>query len=177
MLQARLEVLLAEWAGGRGTDIQRCHEGSTGPSRNARGGVGVAGPAGPLELTAAYVVGCDGEESTVRRLAGIAFPGQEATRELLRTDVAGIETTDRSFQRLPFASAPQSSVRPAVELLLMPRSLNYANFCRREPVQQSPIAPATRAEQPCCVSVRQYCECVRKPVRVHALPNVSSTSV
>jgi 2-polyprenyl-6-methoxyphenol hydroxylase-like FAD-dependent oxidoreductase len=34
-------------------------------------------PTGPSQLTAAYVVGCDGGHSAVRRLAGFAFPGTD----------------------------------------------------------------------------------------------------
>lgn len=52
-------------------------------------------------LRAAYAVGCDGERSTVRRLAGFDFPGRDATHELLRADVAGIEVPDRRFERHP----------------------------------------------------------------------------
>ena len=35
---------------------------------------------GECRVRAAYLVGCDGGRSTVRRQAGIAFPGTEATR-------------------------------------------------------------------------------------------------
>ncbi|MEU2394623.1 SDR family oxidoreductase [Streptomyces sp. NPDC007369] len=52
-------------------------------------------------LSAAYAVGCDGEQSAVRRLAGFAFPGTDASRELLRADVAGITVPDRRFERFP----------------------------------------------------------------------------
>ncbi|MFJ1974913.1 SDR family oxidoreductase [Streptomyces sp. NPDC087903] len=57
---------------------------------------------GRLErFTARYVVGCDGEDSAVRRLAGIGFPGNGAERELIRADVDGIEIRNRRFERLP----------------------------------------------------------------------------
>ncbi|MGW7365730.1 FAD-dependent monooxygenase [Streptomyces sp. NPDC054841] len=55
---------------------------------------------GVRRLRAAYVVGCDGEESTVRRLTGVAFPGLPARRELLRADVAGVDIPGRRFERL-----------------------------------------------------------------------------
>jgi len=99
--QARVEELLADWALRLGADLRRSHE-VTGLT-DTGGGVVVraTGPAGPLELTAAYVVGCDGETSTVRREAGITLSGTEATRELLRADVTGIQVADRRFQRLP----------------------------------------------------------------------------
>lgn len=55
----------------------------------------------PRTVRGDYLVGCDGEESTVRRLTGAAFPGHDAVRELLRADVAGIDIPDRRFERLP----------------------------------------------------------------------------
>jgi oxygenase len=101
VLQARVEELLAEWAGELGADIRRAHE-VVGLQVGAdRVRVRVDGPAGPLELTAQYLVGCDGEQSTVRELAGFCLAGLEATRELFRADVAGIEIAERRFQRLP----------------------------------------------------------------------------
>lgn len=99
--QTRVEELLTEWASGLDADIRRGHEllGMTALDDRVR--VRVAGPAGPVELTGSYLVGCDGEDSTVRRLAGAEFPGMDATRELLRADVAGINVPNRRFQRLP----------------------------------------------------------------------------
>jgi 2-polyprenyl-6-methoxyphenol hydroxylase-like FAD-dependent oxidoreductase len=41
--------------------------------------VTAAGPAGPVELAARYLVGCDGGRSLVRKLAGFDFPGTAAT--------------------------------------------------------------------------------------------------
>ena len=38
----------------------------------------VSGPTGARTVRSRYVVGCDGEDSTTRRLAGIAFPGTPA---------------------------------------------------------------------------------------------------
>jgi 2-polyprenyl-6-methoxyphenol hydroxylase-like FAD-dependent oxidoreductase len=99
--QTRVEELLAGWAAGLGADIRRRHElrGMTVADDHVR--VDIAGPDGPVELAAEYVVGCDGEESTVRRLAGIGVPGVDATRELFRADVADIDVPNRRFQRLP----------------------------------------------------------------------------
>ncbi|HEU5270253.1 MAG TPA: FAD-dependent monooxygenase [Jatrophihabitans sp.] len=101
VLQADVEKLLAEWAVEHGADLRRAHEVvglRAGPDRVR---VRVDGPGGPRELTAEYLVGCDGEQSTVRQLAGIELVGLEATRELFRADVAGIEIAERRFQRLP----------------------------------------------------------------------------
>src|SRR5205823_3358589 len=55
---------------------------------------------GVHRVRAAYLVACDGQDSTVRKLTGAAFPGQAATRRLLRADVAGIEIPNRRFERL-----------------------------------------------------------------------------
>lgn len=55
----------------------------------------------PVTLSAAWVVGCDGEESTVRRRSGIRLRGLPAQHRLLRADVTGIELPPRGFERLP----------------------------------------------------------------------------
>ncbi|MFE6946251.1 FAD-dependent monooxygenase [Streptomyces chartreusis] len=102
--QTRTEELLQDWVVGLGADLRRGHE-----LRAVRvgedGGAGVeavaAGPGGrALRVRARFVVGCDGEDSTLRRLTGAEFPGRDAGRELLRADVAGIDVPDRRFQRL-----------------------------------------------------------------------------
>lgn len=99
--QTRVEEVLTEWARGLGADIRRGHEVVGLKAAKDRVKVRVGGPASSLELTAAYVVGCDGEDSTVRRQAGIAMSGTDATHELIRADVTGIRVRDRRFERLP----------------------------------------------------------------------------
>jgi oxygenase len=101
VLQARVEELLARWATGLGADLRREHEVRELDVSADQVRVGVHTPAGPVELTGRYLVGCDGEDSTVRELAGIEFPGVDATHELLRADVGGIDVPDRRFERLP----------------------------------------------------------------------------
>jgi 2-polyprenyl-6-methoxyphenol hydroxylase-like FAD-dependent oxidoreductase len=99
--QTRLEQVLADWAVELGVEIRRDHEviGLDGLGDGVR--VHVIGPDGGHSLTASFVVGCDGEESTVRQAVGITMTGTPATRELLRADVTGIEVTERRFERLP----------------------------------------------------------------------------
>ncbi|MEV6009392.1 FAD-dependent monooxygenase [Streptomyces sp. NPDC051976] len=99
--QARVEELLAEWATGLGAVVRREHEllGLTTSDDGVE--VEVATPDGVTRLSAAYLVGCDGEDSTVRTLAGFDFPGSDATKELLRCDVLGLDIPNRRFQRLP----------------------------------------------------------------------------
>jgi len=98
--QHRTEAILGDWAVGLGADLRRGHE--LHGLREDAGGVTVdaGGPAGPGVLRARYLVGCDGEQSTVRRLAGFGFPGTGPTRALLRADVAGIDVPVRRFERL-----------------------------------------------------------------------------
>ncbi|MEU4181247.1 FAD-dependent monooxygenase [Streptomyces sp. NPDC026589] len=100
--QTRTEELLTEWASGLGADLRRRHElRAVRADADAVEAV-VDGPGGnALRVRARYVVGCDGEDSTLRRLTGAEFPGRAPVRELLRADVAGIEVPDRRFQRLP----------------------------------------------------------------------------
>lgn len=73
--QARTERLLEEWATELGARILRGHE-LTGLTQDAeRVTARVAGPDGEYAFTAGYLVGCDGGRSTVRKAAGIGFPG------------------------------------------------------------------------------------------------------
>ncbi|MFP8887415.1 SDR family oxidoreductase [Streptomyces mangrovi] len=99
--QTRIEELLGRWAADLGADVRRGHEltGLTASRDHVEVEAVTAGGA-TVRLRAGYVVGCDGEDSTVRRLGGFDFPGTDAVRELLRADVSGIEIPDRRFQRL-----------------------------------------------------------------------------
>jgi oxygenase len=97
--QTRVEELLAGWAAALGADIRRGHEVLAVTLAADHVEVLAVGPRGPVPLRARYVVGCDGEESTVRSFLGIDFPGADAGLELLRADVAGIEVPDRRFER------------------------------------------------------------------------------
>ncbi|MFJ9840738.1 FAD-dependent monooxygenase [Kitasatospora sp. NPDC101155] len=97
--QTRLEELLASWALGLGVDLRRGHEVRAVRETDAGVVVEYTTAAGPGTLTGDFLVGCDGEHSTVRALAGFEFPGTDSTRELLRADVAGIEVPNRRFER------------------------------------------------------------------------------
>ncbi|GHA18337.1 hypothetical protein GCM10010389_65440 [Streptomyces echinoruber] len=98
--QTRTEAILAEWAVALGAEIRRGHEVTGLTERQDEVEVEAVRPGGTVRLRARYVVGCDGEHSTVRRLAGIDFPGHDAVRELIRADVAGVDIPDRRFERL-----------------------------------------------------------------------------
>ncbi|MEU8432004.1 SDR family oxidoreductase [Streptomyces sp. NPDC029216] len=98
--QTRLEEVLGEWAADLGADIRRGHE-LTGLTVTQDGVLADVRTedGGQRSFRAAYAVGCDGENSAVRRLGGFGFPGTDAERELLRADVAGIDIPNRRFER------------------------------------------------------------------------------
>lgn len=88
ILQSAIERLLEERAAELGVRVRRsCEVIGAGQDQD---GVTVqlrtAEPA-PATLRARYLVGCDGGRSTIRKLAGIDFPGTEATMTALIGDV------------------------------------------------------------------------------------------
>ncbi|MFK0122924.1 FAD-dependent monooxygenase [Streptomyces nigra] len=97
--QTRTEELLQDWARALGADVRRGWEVTGLVQSDAHVELTVAAPDGERRLRAAYVVACDGEDSTVRALTGAAFPGSPAGRELLRADIAGIDIPNRRFER------------------------------------------------------------------------------
>ncbi|NDL56876.1 FAD-dependent monooxygenase [Phytoactinopolyspora mesophila] len=99
LAQADLERLLADWARGMGTRILRGYDVRTVTSSEDAVEIGVHTARGPKRLRAAHVVGCDGDQSSVRRLASFDFPGLPATRELFRCDLTGVDIPDRRFER------------------------------------------------------------------------------
>jgi 2-polyprenyl-6-methoxyphenol hydroxylase-like FAD-dependent oxidoreductase len=73
--QSRLERVLAERTIESGSDLRRGHE-VVGLQQDDDGvTVEVRGPAAPYEVSARFLVGCDGGHSRVRDLTGIAFSG------------------------------------------------------------------------------------------------------
>jgi 2-polyprenyl-6-methoxyphenol hydroxylase-like FAD-dependent oxidoreductase len=84
--QTRVEELLEEWVAERGLPVRRDHQVVGLEQDPDKVTVTVRGPAGESRLHAAYVVGCDGARSTIRRLAGIGFPGTPSTTYSLLAD-------------------------------------------------------------------------------------------
>lgn len=120
--QTRLEAVLQERATELGADVRRGRRLVSLHDRGADVLVETVGTDGSREqLTCAYVVGCDGGDSTVRRLASIGFAGSGARREMLRADVAGLDIPDRRFERHPRGLAtahrwPDGSTRVMVHV-------------------------------------------------------------
>ncbi|WP_149829903.1 SDR family oxidoreductase [Streptomyces tailanensis] len=98
--QTRTEELLGARAAELGARLLRGHRLRALARHRDHIEAEVESAGGTVRLRARYLVGCDGERSSVRQLAGIGFPGQAAERELLRADVAGLDVPDRRFQRL-----------------------------------------------------------------------------
>ncbi|WP_037636432.1 FAD-dependent monooxygenase [Streptomyces katrae] len=88
ILQSDIERLLEEWAAELGVQVRRSSEVS-GIRQDGDGVTVELGTEQPAAATlrARYLVGCDGGRSTVRKLAGIDFPGTEATMTALIGDV------------------------------------------------------------------------------------------
>jgi rifampicin monooxygenase len=83
--QTVTDRLLAEHAAEAGAQLRRGCE-LTGLSQDADGVS--AELADGTRLRSRYLVGCDGGRSTVRKLLGIAFPGEPATTETLLGEMA-----------------------------------------------------------------------------------------
>ncbi|MEU8434180.1 FAD-dependent monooxygenase [Streptomyces sp. NPDC029216] len=88
ILQSAIERLLEERAAELGVRVRR--SAAVSGIRQDEDGVTVeldTADAADATLRARYLVGCDGGRSTVRKLAGIGFPGTEATMTALIGDV------------------------------------------------------------------------------------------
>lgn len=109
--QTHTERMLADWSRGLGADLRRDLELTDVVQHQDHVEASLTGPAGPVRLRASYLVGCDGERSTVRRSAGFTFSGAAASKEMLRADVAGLSVPNRRFERLP-AGLAVAATRP-----------------------------------------------------------------
>jgi 2-polyprenyl-6-methoxyphenol hydroxylase-like FAD-dependent oxidoreductase len=93
--QRRLEVLLEARATRHGVRVLRGHE-VLGFTQDDRGvTVEVRSGTTTTKATAAYLVGCDGAHSLVRKLAGIAFPGftSDQIARIARVTIASDQLT------------------------------------------------------------------------------------
>lgn len=107
--QYKTEAVLAERAEQLGVILLRSHELTEIAEHDDHVVCGIRTPAGELRIQAQYVVGCDGANSTVRRLCRFPVSAKTATKELLRADVTGIQIRDRRFERLEAGFAVAST--------------------------------------------------------------------
>ena len=85
--QSLVERVLEEGALALGAEIRRGHE-VVGIAQGPDGVTAeVSGPGGAYRVRGRYLVGCDGGRSTVRKLAGVGFPGTAPTLGGLLADV------------------------------------------------------------------------------------------
>jgi 2-polyprenyl-6-methoxyphenol hydroxylase-like FAD-dependent oxidoreductase len=123
--QTRVEEFLEEQASKLGVDIRRGHElHALQVTEDA-----VVATVGDERLQAAYLVGCDGSRSTVRKHAGIAFPGTEATRYSLLGDVRLADP-----EALPFGV----TTGPGGSVFVIPRP-GYVRIVTDDPQPDAPI--------------------------------------
>jgi 2-polyprenyl-6-methoxyphenol hydroxylase-like FAD-dependent oxidoreductase len=113
--QPQLERLLCELVGERGAEIRRGHKAIGLSQDDATVTAEVRGPDGTYEVTARYLVGCDGARSRVRDLAGIPFPGttypeiQRLAQTTIPESVTVLENGDLEVDgvgRIPFGFTP-----------------------------------------------------------------------
>jgi 2-polyprenyl-6-methoxyphenol hydroxylase-like FAD-dependent oxidoreductase len=77
--QQALERILGERARDLGIDVRRRHEVAAFRETGDGIEVDVRGPDGPFTLKSAWLLGCDGGRSVVRKLTGFEFPGTDPT--------------------------------------------------------------------------------------------------
>ncbi|WP_326590586.1 FAD-dependent monooxygenase [Streptomyces sp. NBC_01294] len=93
--QFRTERMLEGWVTELGVPILRGYEVTGFHETDGAVVVTVDGPEGHREESARYLIGCDGGRSSVRKLAGIGFPGTDGRRGFFTADVTGIDTRKR----------------------------------------------------------------------------------
>lgn len=86
--QSRIEPIMADWVQELGVPIYREREVTGFTARDDRVDIALSDGA---SLRAKYLVGCDGGRSLVRRIAGIDFPGWDAT---ISNIIANVELTE-----------------------------------------------------------------------------------
>jgi 3-(3-hydroxy-phenyl)propionate hydroxylase len=96
--QRHIERILAGWVAGLGVAIRYGTE-VTGFAQDD-GGVDVALSDGG-RVRAQYLIGCDGGRSLVRKVAGIEFPGWDATTSSLLAEVEMTEEPELGVHRTP----------------------------------------------------------------------------
>ncbi len=95
LFQARIERILADWVEELSVPIYRSHEVKTFTQDET--GVDIALSDGSF-LRARYLVGCDGGRSTIRKQAGIDFPGWDPSVSYLIAEAAMTEVPERNVR-------------------------------------------------------------------------------
>ncbi|MEV8309154.1 FAD-dependent monooxygenase [Streptomyces flavidovirens] len=121
--QSDTEAVLHRWAADSGADIRRGCEVldlADGFLDGDHVEITVDTPDGIRQLRAPYLVGCDGGRSTVRKLAGVDFPGTEATRAMFLADVTGCDLKPRYLgERLPNGMVMAAPLKEGVHRIIV----------------------------------------------------------
>ncbi|HSV65541.1 MAG TPA: FAD-dependent monooxygenase [Mycobacteriales bacterium] len=140
--QSRTEAVLEGWARSLGAEIRRGWDLVELADRGDAVEIAARTPAGVRRLSAAYLVGCDGGQSTVRNAAGFDFPGTAATREMFLADVVGCDLRPRPLgERLPGGMVMAAPLGPGVDRVIV---CPHGTLARRrtEPVTFAEVAGA-----------------------------------
>ena len=107
--QSHVEEALRKRAAELGADIRFGHEVISISQDEAGVTVGVRSAAGEYEISGQYLAGCDGGNSTVRRLAGIGFPGTDPTFYGIAGDVR-VDISDLVDGQIGVATYPTGGI-------------------------------------------------------------------
>ncbi|MFC8076501.1 FAD-dependent monooxygenase [Streptomyces sp. NPDC057307] len=144
--QALVESVLGDWATELGARVLRGHQVVSLTAGVADGDdhaeVDVVGPDGPVTLRASWLVGCDGGQSTVRKLGGFAFEGTASTREMFLADVRGVGLPPRfTGMRVPGGMVMNAPLGDGVDRIIA-CELGATPTDRTEPVAFGEVADA-----------------------------------
>nr|AEE65462.1 oxygenase [uncultured bacterium BAC AB649/1850] len=118
--QSQTEDVLEKWVTELGADIRRGWSLTVLDNDDDTVTVTAETPDGVRRLTAAYLVGCDGGQSTVRKLAGFDFPGTAATRGMYLADVVGCELRPRFLgEKLSNGMVMAAPLAPGVDRIIV----------------------------------------------------------
>jgi bifunctional hydroxylase/dehydrase len=139
--QSRTEAVLEQWALGLGAEIRRGWELVDLIDDGSGVEVLASTSSGTHTLHATYVVGCDGGQSAVRRIAGFDFVGSAATREMYLADVIGCDLRPRFLgERVPNGMVMSAPLGEGVDRIIV---------CERG------VLPRERTEPPSFTEIAQ----------------------
>jgi 2-polyprenyl-6-methoxyphenol hydroxylase-like FAD-dependent oxidoreductase len=135
--QERTEHLMETRAAELGVRIRRGHAVNGLTQDDSSVTVDVTGPSGNYTLSAPFLVGCDGAGSTVRKAAGIDFPGTDASVFGYLGDVMLDD---------PPSSGPVNLNGPEGALIVVPVPGGRYRVTGYDPANQDPSTPLTLDE-------------------------------
>ncbi|MEV8536617.1 FAD-dependent monooxygenase [Streptomyces sp. NPDC051211] len=144
--QNQTEAVLEDWARELGVDIRRGWDFldlSDGYLDGDGVEITVSTPDGVQQLRAAYLVGADGGQSSVRKAAGFDFPGTAATRAMFLADVTGCALRPRFLgERQPNGMVMAAPLAEGVDRIIVCPDGTPARGRDAEPVTFAEVAAA-----------------------------------